>query len=144
MPDATTGSLSSSSQHNCGVGDGQGSLACCSPWGRKELERLSDWTELNWNIKKCGVPYVYILDVLCVYVCICVCIYIHTLNLSSSLLIAYTFFNKVQILSNVDLPFLAFYQGDFLKNHLKHDSCQVPRPIFSPHLPGTRFLWDIF
>ena len=29
-----------------GVGDGQGSLACCSPWGRKE----SDTTEwLNWN-----------------------------------------------------------------------------------------------
>ena len=28
-----------------GVGDGQGSLACCSPWGRKEL----DTTErLNW------------------------------------------------------------------------------------------------
>ena len=29
-----------------GIGDGQGSLACCSPWGRKELgmtERLS-WT----------------------------------------------------------------------------------------------------
>ena len=32
-----------------GVGDGQGSLACCSPWGRKE----SDTTELlnsNSNI----------------------------------------------------------------------------------------------
>ena len=29
-----------------GVGDGQGSLACCSPWGRKE----SDMTEqLNWT-----------------------------------------------------------------------------------------------
>ena len=31
-----------------GVGDGQGSLECCSPWGRKELqmtERLN-WTEL--------------------------------------------------------------------------------------------------
>ena len=30
------------------VGDGQGSLACCSPWGHKELdttERLN-WTEL--------------------------------------------------------------------------------------------------
>ena len=26
-----------------GVGDGQGSLVCCSPWGRKE----SDMTELN-------------------------------------------------------------------------------------------------
>ena len=33
-----------------GVGDGQGGLACCSPWGRKEsdmTERLN-WTELNW------------------------------------------------------------------------------------------------
>ena len=32
-----------------GVGDGQGSLVCCSPWGCKEsdaTERLS-WTELN-------------------------------------------------------------------------------------------------
>ena len=32
-----------------GVGDGQGGLACCSPWGCKELdtaERLN-WTELN-------------------------------------------------------------------------------------------------
>ena len=30
------------------VGDGQGSLACCSPWGCKE----SDMTEqLNWGIK---------------------------------------------------------------------------------------------
>jgi len=35
-----------------GVGDGQESLACCSPWGHKEsgmTERLN-WTELNhWN-----------------------------------------------------------------------------------------------
>ena len=33
-----------------GGGDGQGSLACCSPWGRKEsdgTDRLN-WTELNW------------------------------------------------------------------------------------------------
>ena len=33
-----------------GVGDGQGSLGCCSPWGCKELattERLN-WIELNW------------------------------------------------------------------------------------------------
>ena len=35
-----------------GVGDGQGSLVCCSPWGRKEshmtewLNWLTDWT--NW------------------------------------------------------------------------------------------------
>ena len=34
-----------------GVGDGQGGLACCSPWGCKEwdmTERLN-WTELNWS-----------------------------------------------------------------------------------------------
>ena len=32
-----------------GVGDGQGGLACCSPWGRKE----SDTTEwLNWTMEK--------------------------------------------------------------------------------------------
>ena len=35
-----------------GVGDGQGGLACCSSWGRKEsdtTERLN-WTELNMNL----------------------------------------------------------------------------------------------
>ena len=33
-----------------GVGDGQGGLACCSPWGRKEL----DMTErLNWTDALC-------------------------------------------------------------------------------------------
>ena len=34
-----------------GVGDGQGGLACCNSWGRKEsdtTERLN-WTELNWS-----------------------------------------------------------------------------------------------
>ena len=37
-----------------GVGDGQGGLACCNSWGRKELdmtERLN-WTELNWRQQK--------------------------------------------------------------------------------------------
>ena len=39
-----------------GVGDGQGSLACCSPWGCKE----SDMTErLNWTETTCrlSVPH---------------------------------------------------------------------------------------
>ena len=33
-----------------GVGDGQGSLVCCSPRGRKELNTTEwlNWTELNW------------------------------------------------------------------------------------------------
>ena len=31
-----------------GVGDGQGSLACCGPWGRKQLDTTEqlNWTEL--------------------------------------------------------------------------------------------------
>ena len=39
-----------------GVSDGQGSLVCCSPWGRKELDTTVqlNWTELstwsNWAI----------------------------------------------------------------------------------------------
>ena len=31
-----------------GVGDGQGSLACCSPWGRKELD-MTEWLNNNNN-----------------------------------------------------------------------------------------------
>ena len=30
-----------------GVGERQESLACCSPWGRKESEWLSDWTTIT-------------------------------------------------------------------------------------------------
>ena len=32
-----------------GVGDGQGSLVCCSPWGHKESDMTEqlNWTELN-------------------------------------------------------------------------------------------------
>ena len=34
-----------------GVGGGQGSLACCSPWGSKESDTTGclNWTELNKN-----------------------------------------------------------------------------------------------
>ena len=35
-----------------GVGDGQGGLVCCSPWGFKELDMTEqlNWTELNWTL----------------------------------------------------------------------------------------------
>ena len=39
------------SEWTLGVGDGQGGLACCDSWSRKEsdtTERLN-WTELNWS-----------------------------------------------------------------------------------------------
>ena len=31
-----------------GVGDGQGNLACCSPWGHKELDK-------TWQLNNCSV-----------------------------------------------------------------------------------------
>ena len=33
-------------EQGLGVGDGQGGLACCSPWGHKELD-MTEW--LNWT-----------------------------------------------------------------------------------------------
>ena len=38
-----------------GVGDGQGGLACCRPWGCKELDMTEwlNWTELNWTRFEC-------------------------------------------------------------------------------------------
>ena len=36
-----------------GVGDGQGSLVCCSPWGRKELD-TTEW--LNWSEALNSIP----------------------------------------------------------------------------------------
>ena len=39
------------SEWTLGVGDGQGGLACCDSWGRKESDMTEwlNWTELNWN-----------------------------------------------------------------------------------------------
>ena len=36
-------------EQGLGVGDGQGGLLCCSPWGRKESDMTEwlNWTELN-------------------------------------------------------------------------------------------------
>ena len=35
-----------------GVGDGQGSLVCCSPWGHRESDTTEqlNWTDLNWSV----------------------------------------------------------------------------------------------
>ena len=42
-----------------GVGDGQGGLACCSPWSRKESDRTE---QLNNNKK--GSPFQFSLSVM--------------------------------------------------------------------------------
>ena len=44
-----------------GVGDGQGDLACCNSWGRKE----SDTTErLNWNWNRSNYKSSYLIEIL--------------------------------------------------------------------------------
>ena len=43
--DGITDSMDMSFELTLGVGDGQGGLACCTPWGRKELDMI-EW--LNW------------------------------------------------------------------------------------------------
>ena len=40
-----------------GIGDGQGSLVCCSPWGHKESDmteqlNLTDWTEQLCSLER--------------------------------------------------------------------------------------------
>ena len=41
------------------VGDGQGGLVCCSPWGHKD----SDMTEqLNWTEWVETIVYIYYID----------------------------------------------------------------------------------
>ena len=55
------------SEQALGVADEQGTLACCSPWGRKELDTAE---QLNWT------------ELLCV--CVCVCVYIHKVKWSES------------------------------------------------------------
>ena len=40
-----------------GIVDGQGSVACCSPWGHKELDKIQ---KLNWTKHKCRITYIFI------------------------------------------------------------------------------------
>ena len=42
---AITDSNGQESEQALGVGDGQGSQACCSPWGYKESNMTNDWTD---------------------------------------------------------------------------------------------------
>ena len=39
-----------------GDSEGQGSLACCSPWGRKELD-MTEWLNWNWNRSNYKISY---------------------------------------------------------------------------------------
>ena len=53
-----------------GVGDGQGSLACCGSWGHKESDTTEwlNWTELNWYyaVSPCWLSVLCIVSV-CTY-----------------------------------------------------------------------------
>ena len=43
-----------------GIGDGQGSLTCCSPWGRDELDMTEqlNWTETPWKCSRMALTLV--------------------------------------------------------------------------------------
>ena len=47
-----------------GDGDGQGGLACCDSWGRKESDTTEwlNWTELSWTFLLSFKNSLYILD----------------------------------------------------------------------------------
>ena len=53
-----------------GVGDGQGGLACCSSWGRKELD-LTEW--LNWTEEKRKWCYCFFFKLCTFYWSMSVC-----------------------------------------------------------------------
>ena len=59
------------SEQTQGVGDGQGSLVCYSPWGCKESDMAEwlNWTELEFSNLNLHARCV----VVCVCVCVCVC-----------------------------------------------------------------------
>ena len=46
--DGITGSMDMNLSQALGVGDGQGGLVCCSPWGHKELDATQQLKWLNW------------------------------------------------------------------------------------------------
>ena len=43
-----------------GIGDGQGSLMCCSPWGRKELDMTE---QLNWTDWRNYLLFCYFISI---------------------------------------------------------------------------------
>ena len=61
-----------------GAGDGQGGLACCNSWGRKESD-MTEWLIWSdtgfWRFIKCWLKmYLYLCRCLCVCMCVCVLI----------------------------------------------------------------------
>ena len=50
--DGITDSMDMSLGKTLGVGDEQGSLACCGPWGRKELD-MTEQLNKNKNAWEC-------------------------------------------------------------------------------------------
>ena len=57
-----------------GVGDRQGGLACCDSWGRKESDRPSDRTELNWMelfVMTVNLPWlIHLAHIDCLLACV--------------------------------------------------------------------------
>ena len=63
--DGITDSMDMSCEWTLGIGDGQGGLACCSPWGREESDTTEqlNWTT-NWHLVHMGAA-------ICLYIKSC-------------------------------------------------------------------------
>ena len=73
-----------------GVGDGQGCLACCSPWGLKEsdtTERLN-WTELNMQYTKNPLKLLVIYLKLKFALCLCPLLFLTPLEITCGRLLS--------------------------------------------------------
>ena len=71
-----------------GVGDGQGGLACCSPWGCKESD-VTGWlnlTDLNWKIK-CHTKSICKLCINWMYMWTCIFFYGKSYSINGSALL---------------------------------------------------------
>ena len=65
------------SEWTLGVGDGQGGLACCNLWGRKESDKTEwlNWTELNPVHVSCLSLKIHLVSYPCFLQLLCVCIH---------------------------------------------------------------------
>ena len=53
------------------VGDGQGSMACCSPWGHKESDMTEQLNNKMHIHKVCVYVYTQMYIQMCVYMYVC-------------------------------------------------------------------------
>ena len=80
-----------------GDGEGQGSLVCCSPWGRKEWDMTKQLNTTATQIKRFLAEHVWIeweltrwKVCMCFWACLCICAHMYMCMEGASVFIAHT------------------------------------------------------